>query len=197
MKVEQFVKEIAERFDTKLKKQSEIDAFMKDCRSFLKFYEGQVLEWTLNEIIATQKTRTHPNVATIKTIASKIAGDEERKKQTYSDDSMKMAQSNAKKNEFMKTDLFKQCCMDMVGNCALLFVERNLEYPTQGDINDMKQSHRKLVENLRMYKADPDLSDVKLTVYKLGLGTYLKNLNLKRVLEGKHEWTEQDLNKAA
>lgn len=197
MKVEQFAKEIVRRFDSKLSKQSDIDDFVRDCRSFLKFYEGDILEWTLNEIIATHRTRTHPTIATIKTIAAKIAGEEKQKQEPVSPDTMKMVLAERKQKEFKQTDLFKQCCMDMIGNDALLFVERNIEFPTQGDISDMKRTHRELIENLKRLKADPDLSDLKLSMYKLGRDTYLKNLNLKRVLEGKPEWTEKEFNKAA
>lgn len=189
MRIREFVDGMAIRFDSKLSSPQQYDAFFEDCTNHLKKFEGEVLGFAYQEIIYQNKSRTHPTLGKIKKICiDKQSGD--YKEVNPIDEKQQEWQRNMiLVKEFKETDQFKWAAQRMIGYDVLLYIERYGKNPSKHEVDLILKSHEKFKENMRGFENDPELSEGRLAIYKMG--KTLNGRNLDYFNEHKGQYAKQ------
>ena len=178
MKIPEFVDRISNRYDTKLQTNKQIEDFNSDCKGQLKFYEGDVLGYVYEEILATQRSRTHPVIAVIRDLCTKkAAGDRVGQKKTDIVEIDKYHQANALIKQFMASEQYKYCAENMIAGMALTHIKKHSTKPERRDIERMLREHDIFMQKMHDIKNNPELSETETTLFKMGKGIYLNSLN--------------------
>jgi len=176
MRIPEFVDNMAKRFDSKLSAQDQALAFLEDCKIHLKKYEGEVLGYAFHEIVAINKSRTHPTVAKIRKICSDKMGKTHKDNNPMSKDRAEWIANTKIFNEYKSTDRFKWACQNMIGWDVELFMSRKGVAPEREDIQWMMKAHEEFKKNQAYMEHDMDISSSRLAIYKMGNALNEKNL---------------------
>ena len=175
MRITEFVEKMAVRFDSKLSSPEQVAAFLEDCRDHLKSYEGEILGYAFYEIIDTQKTRTHPTISQIRKICYDKASYQHTEKNPHNPETVEWQERNQMVRDFKRTDQFKWCAEKMIGADVLLLIEKNGRLPTKEDVQALVSSRIVFLREMDTLRDDPDISETRLAIYKMGMALEEKN----------------------
>lgn len=174
MKIPEFVNQIAAAFDSKLKTQSQIDAFETNCKNHLKKYEeGGVLEFAFNEIIYSNQSRTHPTVGKIIKICNSKMGTDHKVANPISKEHAQWLVNKKLAKEFESTDAFEWAARRMIGWDVLLHIEKHGAKPTNVDVDRFLKAHEEFPKTMQMWRDHLDGAEF------IKMGNALEQRNLE------------------
>lgn len=175
MRINEFVEQMAVRFDSKLQTDAQIRAFRQDCIDDLKPFEGETLSHAYHQIKADAKSRTHPTIGQIRKICNEKMSDRHLETNARNPEYETWQKNKLAVQAFRQTDQFKWCAKQMIGNDALLHVQETGETPTRNWAEKMIAARNERMRFMNEMENDIDLSDMQLTLYKLGKAMDEKN----------------------
>lgn len=176
MKIIEFVDQIVIRFDAKLGRQDQVDAFRDDCKIHLKKFEGEILGFAFHEIVYKRRFASHPKIAEIVKVCNAKLTTDHKKVNPVSKEQEEWRVSNQMADEFQKTDAFKWVAERMIGWDVVLFIRQKGRHPTNVDIEKMLKSHEEFKKRMSAIENNAELSKMELSIYKMGQGINEKNL---------------------
>ncbi len=179
MKIHDFVKKIAVRFDSKLQTDEQKDAFFEDCKNHLKRFEGDILGFAFEEFVYKRKFASHPKIAQIVKMCIDKQSADHKAVNPISAKQAEWQRNMILVKEFKKTDQFKWAAQRMIGWDVLLHIERNGAPPDKRDIAKMQAAHELFKKNMKRMEDDMDISEGSLAIYKMGKALNQRNLDYK------------------
>lgn len=177
MRIPEFVDNMAKRFDSKLSASDQVTAFLEDCKIHLKKYEGEVLGYAFHEIVAINKSRTHPTVAKIRKVCSDKMHGDFKAVNPVSEEQAKRQENKNIADKFKTTESFKWAAQNMIGVDVLLYVERNGVVPDRETVDKMLRAHKVFKEDLAALDAIREPSRTQMTLWQTGTALNEKNLD--------------------
>lgn len=176
MKIHEFVKKIAVRFDSKLQTDEQREAFFEDCKNHLKRFEGEILGFAFEEFVYKRKFGTHPKVAEIVKMCIDKQSTEHKAVNPVNEKQAEWQKNMILVKEFKLTDSFKWAAQRMIGHDVLLYIERNGGNPNKQEIDKMLKSHVEFKANMERMENEFEMSDLSLSIYKMGKSLNERNL---------------------
>lgn len=176
MRISEFVDQIVIRFDSKLGRQDQVDAFRGDCNIHLKKFEGEILGFAFHEIVYKRKFASHPKIAEIVKVCNAKLTTDHKKVNPVSKEQEQWRVSNQMADEFQKTDAFKWAAERMIGWDVVLFIRQKGRHPINVDIEKMLKSHEEFKKTMSDLESNMELSVLQRANYKMGQGINEKNL---------------------
>jgi hypothetical protein len=177
MRIPEFVDNMAKRFDSKLSAPDQVQSFLEDCKIHLKKYEGEVLGYTFHEIVAINKSRTHPTIAKIRKVCSDKMGNDYKDTNPVSAEQEAWQKNHKMATEFKTTESFKWAAQHMIGVDVLLYIERKGEVPDRPAIDRMLRAHQEFKTRLADLDAIREPTQTQMAHWKMGNALNNKNLD--------------------
>jgi len=110
-----------------------VTQFKENCDEELKAHEGDILARAWKHLLRNHKTASHPKMGVILEACSKYV--QLGYSQSTKEESHNAQQARQMVKDYKDSETFLWCCEKMIAHDALVYIEQNVKFPEQIELN--------------------------------------------------------------